>query len=885
MWKNMKRILLTLAVIEIFSIIHLVQPQNQDGFISLDCGMPIDESPYTDPDSGLVFTSDSVVIQTGESGRVEKAFDNIHIKPYLVMRYFPEGLRNCYTLNVTRNTTYHIGAMFLYGNYDGLNTYPNFDLYLGPNKWETIDLERYKNGTWVGMIHTPRSSSLEMCLVKTGTTFPLISTIEIRPFGNNTYGPRPGSLSTLRYFFNDTSSNIRYPHDIHDRIWSPYYHEYLEWRIINTTFSISSPGIYETPKLALATAATPLNDSLPLEIYWSTKPPTAAVYVYLHFAEIQALRANETREFDIYFNENSNYSAFSPPKLEQRTITFSTVQCPEGFCSLRLVRTKKSTLPPLINAIEAFSIIEFPFAETNPSDVSAIKNIKDTYRLSKISWQGDPCVPQDVFWEHLKCNYTEISSPPRITSLNLSSQGLTGIIVPSIQNLTQLQELDLSNNTLTGEVPKYLAKMKSLLVINLSKNKLSGSIPQALLDRQNDGLLLIYQENPELCRVNSCIVKEKKKFLVPVVASVASVVVIIVISLLIFVIRKKMQPTKSGTVEDSGDSYESEPSFLTKNRRFTHDEVTTMTNNFQRVLGEGGFGVVYHGLINGAEQIAVKVLSQSSAQGYKQFKAEVELLLRVHHINLVNLVGYCDEGEHLGLIYEYMPNGDLKQHLSGKWSGSVLSWKTRLIITVDAAQGLEYLHTGCKPAMVHRDVKSSNILLDEHFQAKLADFGLSRSFPTANETYVSTVVAGTPGYLDPEYYQTNWLSEKSDVYSFGIVLLEIITNRPIIQHAREKTHIVEWVGLMLQKGDIRSIIDPNLQQDYDSGSVWKALELAMSCVNPSSARRPNMSRVVNDLKDCLAYDTSRRGGSVDMDSKGSVDVSMNFGTEGIPKAR
>ena len=135
------------------------------------------------------------------------------------------------------------------------------------------------------------------------------------------------------------------------------------------------------------------------------------------------------------------------------------------------------------------------------------------------------------------------------------------------------------------------------------------------------------------------------------------------------------------------------------------------------------------------------------------------------------------------------------------------------------------------------------------------------------------------------YYQTNWLSEKSDIYSFGIVLLEIITNRPIIDHAREKTHIVEWIRLMLQKGDIGNIIDPNIVQEYDSGSVWKALELAMSCVNNSSTGRPTMSRVVNDLKDCLAYENSRSGGSVDKSSKGSIEVSMNFSTEMIPKAR
>lgn len=160
----------------------------------------------------------------------------------------------------------------------------------------------------------------------------------------------------------------RYPHDIHDRIWSPYNFEFEDWRIINTNFSISNPGIYDTPKLALSTAAIPSNASLPLEIYWTAKPPTAAVYLYLHFVEIQTLKANETREFDIYFNKNSNYSAFSPLKLEQRTITLPPVQCPGGECTLRLVRTKKSTLPPLINAMEAFSIIEFPFAGTNPSD-------------------------------------------------------------------------------------------------------------------------------------------------------------------------------------------------------------------------------------------------------------------------------------------------------------------------------------------------------------------------------------------------------------------------------------------------------------------------------------------------------------------------------------
>lgn len=172
--------------------------------------MPIDKSPYTDPVSGLVFTTDSGLIKTGQSGNVEKAFEKVDIKPYLTLRYFPEGQRNCYDLNVKNGTTYLIGATFLYGNYDGRNTYPIFNLYLGPNKWQTIDLEGLTNGTRVEIIHVPLSNSLEVCLVKIGKTFPLISTLEIRPLRDDTYAPRLGSLATsFRLFFNASNDNIR----------------------------------------------------------------------------------------------------------------------------------------------------------------------------------------------------------------------------------------------------------------------------------------------------------------------------------------------------------------------------------------------------------------------------------------------------------------------------------------------------------------------------------------------------------------------------------------------------------------------------------------------------------------------------------------------------
>ncbi|KFK33319.1 hypothetical protein AALP_AA6G359600 [Arabis alpina] len=427
------------------------------------------------------------------------------------------------------------------------------------------------------------------------------------------------------------------------------------------------------------------------------------------------------------------------------------------------------------------------------------------------------------------------------TRENLSSSELTGTIATGIQNLTHLQKLDLSNNNLTGLVPEFLANMKSLMLIDLRNNKLNGSIPKTLRDREKKGLQLFVDDDK--CLSSSC--APQKKFPVMIVALAASAVVVIaMVLILIYVFRKKkgsshvevMPPVDITTTSISGRLIE------TKRRRFTYPEIVEMTKNFQNALGEGGFGVVYHGYLNVSDQVAVKVLSHSSSQGYKHFKAEVELLLRVHHINLVGLVGYCDERDHLALIYEYMANGDLKDHLSGKQGDSFLKWTTRLRIAVDAALGLEYLHYGCRPSMVHRDVKSTNILLDGQFMAKIADFGLSRSFKVGDESQVSTAVAGTPGYLVPEYYRTSRLAEMSDVYSFGIVLLEIITNQHVFDQTREKLHIAEWVASALNGGDLTRIVDPNLHGQYNSRSLWRALELAMSCANPSSERRPNMSQ-------------------------------------------
>ncbi|KAF8094127.1 hypothetical protein N665_0369s0011 [Sinapis alba] len=883
--------ILLVALIATFTVIHLSQAEDQEGFISLDCGLaPSEASPYIEPGTGLWFSSDSNFIQSGKIGKIDPSLPKT-LKSYVTLRYFPDGIRNCYNLSVKKGTNYLLRVTALYGNYDGLNITPKFDLYVGPNFWVTIDLEKRISGQTEEIIYIPRSDSLDLCLVKTGTTTPMISSLELRPLSNNLYITESGSLKGFkRYYLTSSDTILSYPNDVNDRIWEPKFDP--EWKLITTTLEANNSNGFLVPQNVLKTAAIPANATARFNITEELDFPDDEIYLYLHFSEVQSLQMNESREFDIFWNGQQFDKTMSPEYLKTTTVKSTTpVTCKGGVCNLELIRTKNSTLPPLLNAIELYAVVKFHQLETNENDVGAIRKIKARYGLNRITWQGDPCVPQKFLWDDLNCNSTDTSTPPRITYLNLTSSGLKGTIAAAIQNLTHLEKLDLSNNNLTGEIPGFLADMKSLMLINLSKNNLIGFVPQALLDREKEGLQL-FVDGANRCLSGSCITEKKSPVKTAAIVSSATVIVIIVVLVLIFVFKKKKSPNSEALSPSSikprasvTSTNISEISIEMKRKKFTYSEVMEMTNNLERPLGEGGFGIVYHGDINGSQQVAVKLLSQSSTQGYKEFKAEVELLLRVHHINLVSLVGYCDERGYLALIYEYMPNGDLKHHLSGKHGSSVLKWSTRLQIAIDAALGLEYLHNGCRPSMVHRDVKSTNILLDEGFSAKLADFGLSRSSQLGDYYHVSTAVAGTPGYLDPEYYRTGRLAEMSDVYSFGILLLEIITNQRVLDQTREKSHIAEWTAFMLNRGDITGIMDINLHGDYSSHSAWRVLELAMLCANPSSERRPNMSQVAIELKECLTSEISMKSNDNDMDSQSSPEVSMSCDTKDLPSAR
>ncbi|KAK4491114.1 hypothetical protein RD792_001838 [Penstemon davidsonii] len=341
--------------------------------------------------------------------------------------------------------------------------------------------------------------------------------------------------------------------------------------------------------------------------------------------------------------------------------------------------------------------------------------------------------------------------------------------------------------------------------------------------------------------------------LVAVIGVAVTAFSITMLVVLIILIRRKSKELEDSDANDKispktirlpSRKFQDGPSCMF--RKFSYKEIKKATNDFSTVIGQGGFGTVYKAEFHDGLVAAVKRMSKVSEQAEDDFSRELELLARLHHRHLVALRGFCIKRHERFLMYEFMANGSLNDHLYTQ-GRTPLSWRTRIQIAIDVANALEYLHFYCDPPLCHRDIKSSNILLDENFVAKVADFGLAHASKDGSICFepVNTDIRGTPGYMDPEYVITQELTEKSDVYSYAVVLLELITGRRAIQ---DNKNLVEWSQVYLSsESRITELVDPYLGNAFDFDQLQTMVVIVRWCTEREGKERPSIKQVLRLL--------------------------------------
>ncbi|PWA79011.1 hypothetical protein CTI12_AA166520 [Artemisia annua] len=492
------------------------------------------------------------------------------------------------------------------------------------------------------------------------------------------------------------------------------------------------------------------------------------------------------------------------------------------------------------------------------------------------SWKGnDACAG----WEFVSCDANK-----NVTSVNFAKQNFSGTISPAFANLTSLRSISLDGNNMVGPIPKVLTSLKDLQLLDVSRNNLSGIVPAfspkvKFLDDNNPflGVNISTLSPPpgsasNISASSGSLAKRSKR----TVGSPESGKELVPESVLgsssnrygkEVVVKESVAGSSSnpyGVVSElqsqsSGDHSEMQV-FEGGNVMISCQVLRQVTNNFNEdnVLGHGGFGVVYKGELHDGTEIAVKrmEIGVKGTKGMNEFQAEIGVLTKVRHRHLVALLGYCANDNERLLVYEYMPKGTLSQHLFD-WSennSQPLSWKQRVSIALDVGRGVEYLHSLAQQSFIHRDLKPSNILLGDDMRAKVADFGLVKNATDGKggKFSIETKVAGTFGYLAPEYAATGRVTTKVDVYAFGVVLMELITGRKALDETMpdERCHLVSWFRrVIITKENIVKSIDQTLDTENEDTleSIIKVAELAGHCTAREPFQRPDMCHAVNVL--------------------------------------
>ncbi|KAF0918150.1 hypothetical protein E2562_022717, partial [Oryza meyeriana var. granulata] len=447
-----------------------------------------------------------------------------------------------------------------------------------------------------------------------------------------------------------TDQVVRYPDDPFDRIWMPYPYDGTAWTELTTTTPVRhfSTDEYLAPTVVLQTAVTPVNSTVLRFLQWSPETNTASppsYFVVFHNAEVANLTGNASRWFNVTINGMSEYQPMSPGSGLDNYYYYKEGLQADHY-DYAYVTYENSTLPPLINAAQVYSVLELPIPMTADAEVKAILDIKAQYGVKR-NWMGDPCSPEKYIWDGLRCSTT--SASPTIVSINLSSSNLSGPISESFSAFTVIKYLDLSYNNLTGGIPSYLGELDSLLVLNLVGNHFNGPIPNTLLRKANSGFLTLSVDclNATSCVPSPAPPNNKKHKNAPAVigSSVAAVVALTIIVLaFLYIARKRGSHIGPHPVPlpqyRSRENDQPQPPLCAEVRTFPYAQLKNIAANFTRVIGRGGFGVVYLGHLEDGSEVAVKMCSQKTFHGARQFLTEVKSLSQVHHKNLVFLIGY-----------------------------------------------------------------------------------------------------------------------------------------------------------------------------------------------------------------------------------------------------